>query len=215
MSAIVRFLLFCFCVAGGAALAAAEDEPIYGGCVDARGAAVVSLIDPQLPTAVATSSEAGRPVIRHNPELLPRLLPASRSFLYAQACARLNLGYPADGLLDTGAAHRADCAALGTLQRSGLLAQTSVEALEADLRFSDAEWAELPGPRRQIALGSCPLSRGALLLPGADAAERPAWNACVRACAAPLYQCQARCAAGDCADCQAAYDRCNRACDAR
>lgn len=214
MSAVVRFLLFLFCLAGAAA-AAADDEPVYGGCVDARGTAVVSLLDPSLPTAVATATEAGRAVIRHNPAVLPRLSPAGRSFLYAQACARLNLGYPADGVLPPEAARRADCTALDTLQRSGLLAGTAPEALEAELRFTEAEWAELPGPRRQVALADCPRSRGALLLPGADAAGSPAWNACMRACAAPLYQCQARCAAGACADCQAAYDRCNRACDAR
>lgn len=207
-------LLFLLLLAGSAF--AADEEPIYGGCMDARGSAVVTLIDPQLPSAVATATEAGRAVIRHNPDALPRLLAASRSFLYAQACARLNLGYPADGELGLAEAQRADCAALATLQRSGLLANTSLPALEADLRFSDSEWAALPGPRRTIGFSACPPpSRGNLRLPGAEAAGSPAWNACVRACAAPLYQCQARCAAGGCADCQAAYDRCNRACDGR
>lgn len=214
MSKIVRMLLCLFCLVGGSAFAA-DDEPLYAGCVDARGAAVVSLLDPGLPTVAATSTEAGRPVIRHNPAVLPRLSQRARSFFYAQSCARLNLGYPADGDLPLEAAQRADCVALDTLQRSGLLGAASLPALEAELQFSEPEWAGVSGPVRQIALQSCPRSRGSLSLPGAGAAGSSAWNACVRACAAPLYQCQARCAAGACGDCQTAYDRCNRACDGR
>lgn len=214
LNTIVRHLLLLLC-AWSAAVFATDDEPIYGGCVDAAGAGVISLIDTQLPAVVATSTEAGRAVIRHNPQALPRLLGATRSFLYAQACARLNLGFAADGVLTAEQARRADCAALATLRRSGLLGDTSLDALEADLSLSEAEWAEVPGPRRPFALRACPATRGALRLPAGDAVESLAWNACVRACAAPLYQCQARCAAGGCADCEAAYARCNRACDTR
>lgn len=214
MNTIVRHLLLLLC-AWSALVFATDDEPVYGGCVDASGAGVVTLLDTQLPAVVATSTEAGRSVIRHNPGAVPRLLGATRSFFYAQACSRLNLGYAPDGVLTVEQARRADCAALATLQRSGLLGDTSLAALEADLVLSDAEWAEVPGPRRPFALHACPATRGSLRLPADDGTGSPAWNACVRACAAPLYQCQARCAAGGCADCEAAYARCNRACDTR
>ena len=65
-------LRLCLC---GAGAAVAQDETVYGGCVDARGAAVPTFADAQLPQAVATGIEAGRAVIRHNPDRLPRLLP--------------------------------------------------------------------------------------------------------------------------------------------
>lgn len=214
MERMMRWLMVwaCLCAAGAAG---AQDETVYGGCVDARGAAVPTLIDLQLPQAVATGIEAGRAVIRHNPDLLPRLLPQTRAFLVAQACARLNLGYPAQGELDATQARRVDCAALATLRRSGLLGEGGASELDADLRLSDEEWRWLPGPQRSFALATCGAERVPGRLQLGPTTESPAWNACVRACAAPLYRCQARCAAGECADCEAAYARCERACDAR
>lgn len=191
-----------------------EGEPIYGGCTDARGAAVPALSDPTLPAAVASRVEAGRAVIRHNPAVLPRLLPASRHFLFAQTCARLALGHEAGVALDAAQARRADCLAIDSLRRAGLLEGISLPALAADLRLSDEEWAAVPGPRRDLDFATCGGSTGGLLLPAAAGAGQAAWNACVQACAAPLYRCQARCAAGDCADCEAGYERCVAACGA-
>ena len=201
-------------LAAGGAAAMEEAEAVYGGCTDARGAAVPALSDPSLAAAVATRVEAGRAVIRHNPAVLPRLLPASRHFLFAQACARLALGHGADDALDAAQARRADCLALDSLRRSGLLEGVSLPALAADLRFSDEEWAAGPGPRRDVDFAACGGAAGGLLLPAAAGARQATWNACVQACAAPLYRCQARCAAGDCADCEAGYDRCVAACGA-
>lgn len=197
----------------GGARAADAGEPIYGGCVDAQGAAVPALSDDQLPAVIATGIEAGRAVIRYNPAVLPRLLPVTRSFLFAQACARINLGYSALGELDAGQARRADCTAADSLRRSGLLTAGAQPALEADLNLADDEWAWVPGPRRSFALGTCPAGSGRGLY-GAPAVGQPGWNACVRACAAPLYRCQARCAAGSCADCESAYARCIAGCGA-
>lgn len=214
MKEFVRCLLLSLCLACGLAVAADEGEPIYGGCVDAAGAGVPALADPGLPAVVATSVEAGRAVIRYNPEVLPRLRAETRLFLFAQACARLNLGHPAQGELDAAAARRADCAAVATLRRSGFAEPGTIAAIEADLQLTDEEWTRVPGPRRAVELAGCQ-GRGNLLLPDAGAAGRPAWNACVRACAAPLYQCQARCAAAGCPDCEAAYERCQRACGSR
>ena len=197
----------------GGVCATDTGEPIYGGCVDARGAAVPALSDDQLPAVVATGVEAGRAVIRYNPAALPRLLPVTRSFLFAQACARINLGYPALGELDADQARRADCAAADSLRRSGLLAAGAQPALEADLKLAEDEWAWVSGPRRGFALDACPSGSGRGLY-GEPAAGQPGWNACVRACAAPLYRCQARCAAGRCADCESAYASCIAGCGA-
>lgn len=195
----------------GGACAADGVEPVYGGCVDARGAPVPALRDEQLPAVVTTGVEGGLAVIRYNPGMLPRLLPLTRAFLFAQACARIHLGYPAHGDLDANRARRADCAAVDSLRRAGFLDAQGLGALAADLRLADDEWTRVPGPRRDFALAACAAGSGRGVY-GTPAAGQAGWNACVRACAAPLYRCQARCAAGQCADCESAYAACIAGC---
>lgn len=212
MRALAAGLLAMLMAAG---VQAQEEETLYGGCTDARGGKVMTLRTPGLQAVVALSVEGGQAVIRYDDQALPRLLPESRLFLFARTCARLNLGFPARGELDETQARRADCAGLAMLRRAGQLGSVTPAALEADLRLSDAESAWLPGPRRAITFAGCadPQPRGNLAV--RDEGERSGWNACIRACAAPLYQCQSRCAAGACGECESRYQACSRGCEAQ
>lgn len=72
-------------------LAAAADPVIFESCLDAQGKTVPAVADSQQAMLVRTDSEQGRPLLRYNPELLPRLDPASRLFFYAHQCARSGL----------------------------------------------------------------------------------------------------------------------------
>jgi hypothetical protein len=170
---------------------------------------VASILDTTLADVVASRSEGGRPVIRYNPAVLPRLRPASRLFLYAHECARLNLGLPTAGERSLASARRADCWALASLARSGLVkGAAEVAAIQADLAFTAEEWLRLPGPPRRFDLAACRAPA-----PAALCERGPQWDACVRQCAAPLLGCERGGPAA--AACGAAYERCTAACEAR
>lgn len=187
----------------------AEEVVTYHGCTDAAGAPVVSLEDPNLPAVVGSGVEAGRPVIRYNPEALPRLSPEARLFFYAHECARLNLGLPAGGKRELGSARRADCRGLDAMRRSGLIdGDAAVARLQAELDFSAEQWRLLPGPPRRFELAAC-------RQPGLPATPpRPAWNACVRRCADSLRACN-HAGGVQGAACRADYERCTSLCEFR
>ncbi len=76
----------------------------------------------------------------------------------------------------------------------GYLKQEELGDLQADLKFSEAEWAMLPGQPRDFDLAACH-SRGVVKLPvgAAPSAGQSSWDACVRRCAGPLLSCGDRC----------------------
>lgn len=210
-------LLLCWLLLFTAAQAGAQSRMVFDGCVDARGAAVRSVPDPALAVAFTTRVEHGANVIRYNATVPPGLSERARLFFYAHECARLGLGLAADALRTVGDAWRADCRALDTLTRSGLVRPQDLAVLQADLALPDAMWDALPGPQREIDLAACARaapSRG-LALPPRGAAEQSRWNACVHACGDVLLQCQRRTCGGlDCPACLPANDACVAACDA-
>jgi hypothetical protein len=195
-------------------LAGAAEPLIFDSCLDARGQTVAAVADPELPVLVRGDSVQGQPVLRYNPDLLPRLDQPTRLFFYAHQCARL--GLPAsDQANGAASAHQADCLGLGALLASTLLRRADLPTLQAALVFSDAEWALLPGPPRSFDLASCPVSdRGVLRLPVATmpSAQQIAWNNCTRACGDRLWQCQKQCGHADCASCQSPFNTCRNAC---
>lgn len=193
-------------------LAAAAEPVIFESCLDAQGKTVPALADNQQAVLVRTDSEQGQPVIRYNPELLPRLDQSARLFLYAHQCARIGLTEQAN---PAASARLADCFGLGALLGSKLLRREEVPALQAALSFSDAEWALLPGPPRSFDLNSCQVSSsGVLRLPVATlpTGRQTAWNSCTRACADTLWTCQKRCGSADCASCLTPFAQCRSAC---
>lgn len=195
---------------GFAASASAQVQTSYHGCVGANGEPVAALADPLLERVVETRVEGGREVIRYNESVLPRLRSETRLFLFAQECARHNLGLPFGEAADPEQAQRADCEGLATLRRSGLIAAGGVDALARDLQFSPDEWTRLPGPVRMFRLEACPdggAERHALDKPSAG---QPDWNACVRGCGERRRECGPTSAA-----CDEAYDRCVSLCDFR
>ena len=196
-------------------LAGAAEPLIFDSCLDARGQTVVAVADSEQTVLVRGDSAQGQPLLRYNPDLLPRLDNPTRLFFYAHQCARL--GLPAEQAASAASARQADCLGLGALLASKLLTRADVPALQAALNFSDAEWALLPGPPRSVDLASCPVSdRGVLRLPvaGAPSAQQTAWNNCTRACGDRLWQCQKQCGHADCASCQGAFTACRSACGA-
>ena len=186
-------------------LAGVAEPLIFDSCLDARGQAVAAVAD----------SEQGQPLLRYNPDILPRLDNPTRLFFYAHQCARL--GLPADQAASAASALQANCLGLGALLDGKLLPRADVPALQAALNFSDAEWALLPGPPRSFDLASRPVSdRGVLRLPvaGAPSPQQTAWNNCTRACGDRLWQCRKQCGHADCASCQGSFNECRSACGA-
>jgi hypothetical protein len=193
---------------------AAEEVTIYETCVDSRGKTLPAVADYQQRMLVRTASEQGGPVIRYNPEALPRLTSATRLFFYAHQCAR-------QGLDDAGKdspvarARMADCIGLNTLLDGGMLKYRDLPALQAELSFTDAEWELLPGPQRSFDLSTCrATSHGVLRLPLATvpSGRQTAWNNCLRACADRLWHCRKPCGGSECASCLPAYEQCKAAC---
>lgn len=188
--------------------AVAADPMVFESC-DSRGLTVPALPDSRLDVLVTSVSEQGRPAIRYNPEILPRLSANARLFFYAHQCARLGLNDAAN------AARRADCVALNTLLDGDQLKYKDLPALQAELQFSAEEWSLLPGPARQIDLSNCRASSGDVLrLPLArqPSPRQEEWNSCVRACADRLWSCRKSAQAGAGDNCQTAYDQCRSNC---
>lgn len=194
-------------LAGGSAAAGAQTT--YHGCTDAAGNPVAAVADPALDQLVA-SRPGPAPEIRYNEDLLPRLLPESRAFLFAHECARHNLGLPIDRERGPDDARQADCHALAAMVRSGLIDDTKIDALERDLQFDADEWAVVPGPRRPFTLRACAAEVATERLRVGPSSERPEWNGCVRGCGERLRACAPRGPA-----CDDAYERCTAMCDFR
>lgn len=211
----LTWLLWMAIFLGGSA--SAQVRTVFDGCTDQRGASVRSIADPSLTRSFVTRIEAGAPVIRYNSAVLPRLRERARLFFYAHECARFELGLPAEAPRTVGDAWRADCRALETLGRSGLVRSVDIAALQGELLLTDDEWNLVPGPQREIDLPSC--LRGGLPRPPSVSASLPAadqkrWNACVHACADTLLACQTRlCGDRDCPRCMPDHDSCVAACE--
>lgn len=175
-------------------------------CSDVNGRLVRGKPDPSLNTIVASGLDGDQRVIRYNPELMPKLSVLARQFFFAQACARLALGDAPGADLTPDRAHRADCVGVTILEASGLLGQHAMlQTLETELAFSDEEWAQLPGPRREFNLTACP-RKSAIRLPLATppTAKKVELNACIRSCGDRLFACKG--------GCLGSFDQCVAAC---
>lgn len=202
----MRALLVLATILGLVAGAAQAGSLDLDNCVDGSGRTVPGRLDTSLDVLVRAGSEEGRTVLRYNPDVLPDLSDQARQFFFAHACAQVALREPA-AQPTPARARRADCLGVATLQASGLLRDAAaVEALQAELVFSAAEWTRLPGPPRSFDLAACPRQSG-LRLPLATppSAGQMEWNGCVRQCGDRLYHCRGE-------NCQAAYERCEAAC---
>ena len=189
----------------------------YEGCADAAGRTVASEMDYNVAAVAKSSLENARPVIRYNPQVLPQLKSETRLFLYARECAHHALGHPLEETRTPAMERRADCWAIETLMRSGLLKGESVLTdIRVDLVRSPEEWSSLPGPPRAFNLEAC--YRSALALPKATppSADQAAWNACLRVCAERLRYCPRNCRSEACDQaCDAGYRDCSGHCNTR
>ena len=113
------------------------------------GRLLKAVSDPAQPILVRTAIDAEGPAIHYHPDLLPRLSPVARLFFYAHECARVGLGDPAEGR-SIERVRLADCKAVDALLASGAVARRALPALQAELSFSEKEWALLPGPPRNF-----------------------------------------------------------------
>jgi hypothetical protein len=197
------------------ALAGAAPAQTIEGCIDAAGVPVPSVEDDALPSPALAGTEGGRTILRYNPGALPRLSPQARTFFYAHECARIALGVPLAVERTAEAARRADCQAVAILRESKLLdGGEAMTKLESELRFSDAEWKSIPGPRRDFRLADC-TARGVLRLPDSapPGEARLRHDRCVQICGDRLWQCQNACREPGCrAGCESGFGRCESAC---
>lgn len=202
--------ILMLCVGQFACNALAQEQLTYHGCTDAVGNAVPALADTTISVTVESRGADGAAQIHYNPQALPRLRHETRLFLFAQECARHNLGIVTGSPASLAEARRADCHGLDTLMRSGLLQAGQVNVIQRDLALTAAEWALVPGPVREFALEACvgDQTRGHVL--SRPRAEQAGWNACVRACGEQLRACRSPKAA-----CDADNDRCVGMCDFR
>ena len=195
--------------------AARAEISVYDSCTDAAGRTIPAQMDFTLGKVVASGVDAGAPVIRYNPQRLPRLSPSARLFFFAQECARFAIHAGLGNELKPAVAHEADCLGVAMLTKMGALADpTGVQALQAELTFSQAEWDQLPSPQRTFDFSNC-AKHTELKLPPSDLppAQQLDWNACVRICADRLRSCQKACRGNACDDrCLSTYDGCEKAC---
>ena len=183
----------------------AQSITTFESCIDAAGRTLPAVEDTTIAKLVATSHDKDGATIRYNPSLLPRLKPMTRLFFFAHECARNALGDGNKAAMSVARAQQADCLGLATLLDEGLLKREELPELQADLNFSEPEWALVPGLPRSFNLAACH-SRGVVKLPlnAAPSGKQTGWDACVRTCAAPLLACGARC--------QESYDKCVAGC---
>lgn len=212
-----RLMVLFACLGWGlSGVASAQVQTTYGGCTDASGNAVQSILDPGLDATFATRVEGGRAVIRYNPDVLPRLQPLTRLFLYASECARLNLGMPPVGPRVPDEARRADCWGLTTLVRSRLVGEDDIAAIQADLTFLQDEWRRVPGPVRGFDLPACHVASAARPSLASPPPGQDDWNTCTRTCGDALYACQkGECRGPACEPCMARYESCVSLCEFR
>lgn len=205
--------LLCATLLGLASVPALAAETVsfsFSGCTDGMKRPVASRADAALPQLVDVILVEGNRVIVYNPSMMPQLLPETRAFFYAHACAITRLGLPIDRERSAEQVKRADCWAYDTLLRSGLLKDAStLEAINTDLEISPEAWPLVPGPVRRLDAASCtPQSvKGQsrpLKLDGPNASAQ--WSACVQACGNRLFSC------GRSAACQSAFDQCRAGC---
>jgi hypothetical protein len=183
------------CVAVGMILAAgsgfvrAQGVTTFESCTDAAGRILPAVEDTSLTRLVVTSHDKGGAVIRYNPSVLTRLKPATRLFFFAHECARNALGDGRRTSMSVARSQQADCLGLATMLDGGFLKREDIPELQADLSFSEAEWAALPGLPRNFDLANCH-SPGVVKLPETPpSGDKANWSACVRTCAAPLLAC--------------------------
>ncbi len=194
--------------------AGASETITFESCSDTAGRTVAVVADNTLPRLVASDHDGEVPTIRYNPMLLPRLKPATRLFFFAHECARHAMGDAGKPALSVARARQADCLGLTTLLDSGLVKREDLPDMQADLNFSEPEWAMLPGLPRSFDLAGCSVPGVVKLPPATLPSERQtAWNACVRACADRLWTCQKKCRGQDCvAACLETHGQCEAAC---
>jgi len=175
-----------------AAAAHAQSITTFESCTDAAGRTLPAVEDAKLAKLVATSHDQDAASIHYNPAVLTRLKPATRLFFFAHECAANSLGDVGKAAVSVERARQADCLGLATLIDGGYVKREELPELQADLNFSEAEWAMLPGQPRSFDLAAC-RSPGVVKLPAEKSPAKPGWDACVRTCAAPLLACGNRC----------------------
>ena len=171
-------------------------------CLDAAGKPVPSVNDTASPLLFRTEVKDGTARIVYNPERLTRLSQQATLFLYAQECARLNMGMAGVQQNSLEQARAADCRAINRLKAAGQVTNDEIPFIEGDLILSDAEWTDVAGPQRGFALSACQgdmpvlaqqqaASAGGntLAMVRAGATATPEWDACVRRCAQPMLRC--------------------------
>ncbi|MCB1888195.1 MAG: hypothetical protein KDH20_11365 [Rhodocyclaceae bacterium] len=193
--------------------APAEQTPslVFEGCTDARGGPIPAVAEPSQAAFVETRQGSAGAELHYNADALPRRKDLTRAFLFAQACARHNLGLAPTGL-SVSEARKADCWGLSTLMRSQLVADESgVAAIQADLDLSADEWARLPGPARAFNLGAC--YREAIRLPSSapPSGNQRDLNACLHGCGDRLFRCQGGALSASGA-CMQQFETCEAAC---
>lgn len=202
----------------------------FNGCTDTMNRPIASRAEPGLASLVDVQQIEGNRVIVYNPSMMPQLLPETRAFFYAHACAITRLGLPIDRERTAEQTRRADCWAFDTLRRSGLLKGNAAEGIQTDMEISPEVWPMVPGGPRTLDPALCKPGAKIAAAPKAGEAKAaeaggataevvkgnalsldkpnasPAWNACTQSCGNRLFSC------GRGSSCQATFDQCVKGC---
>lgn len=151
-------------VAGLAAIVAAAlpssaaAQGVYQRCFDPQGRPVVVLASGKVKlgnVAIAGRLKDGRPFIAYNPGALKRFHPVTRIYIYYHECAHHRLGH-SSGFRPQNRENAADCWAIRTMTRRGLLNNQRMRIIMNDVRrFGRGDHVHLPGRQRARLLARC------------------------------------------------------------
>ena len=152
-------------IAGLAAIVAASlpgsaaAQGAYKRCFDPQGRAVVVLASAKVKmgnVAIAGRLKDGRPFIAYNPDALKRFHGITRIYIYYHECAHHRLGH-SSGYRPQNRENAADCHAIRTMTRRGLLNNQRIRIIMRDVRRlgANGDHVHLPGAQRAQLIARC------------------------------------------------------------
>ncbi len=137
----------------------AQAQVTWGGCIDALGRPVASVLDRTINDVAIARVEGQTPVIRYNPNVLASISDTSRLFWYLHECAHHVLGHTISRLR-LGTEREADCWAAIKLKKLRRMSRRRLRNLQREMAYNPGDWTHLPGPMRVLDIVNCAARAG-------------------------------------------------------